>query len=121
MASADQQEPPFETIDESIAYARIYNRWFKLSLAIVFGGMTLGMISQLVYGREFKASDSVVGPFLSPLSFVWLMAFFHMFYVMVKIRLSRTTQMFCRVSFFLIGLLLGKVLVWDAILKAMAH
>lgn len=118
-SSPEYESPPakkprdFETLDESIAHARVHNRWFKFSLAIVGLGIALGTLAKLIYGREFKAGDPVIGPLLGPLSFLWMMAFLHVFYVMVKIRLSTFTRILCCVFFVGIGLVLGKLLVVD--------
>jgi hypothetical protein len=105
------------TLDERIAHAWVHNRWFKVSRTVVGAGILLGAFAKLIYGREFNANDRWIGPLLGPLSFVWMMAFLHLFYVMVKIRLSRFTQIVCYVFYIGIGLVLGAFLVIDWLLK----
>ena len=114
MNSPKKLDPEFKTLDESIANSKLHDRWFKISSALVAGGVLLGGVAKMIYGRELKPSDPWIGPLLSPLSYVWIMAFFYMFYVMVKIRLSAFTRWLCRFVFVACALVLGKILVVDS-------
>ena len=118
MNAHDQRaKPEFDTLDESIAHSKKYDPWFRCSVAIVSGGVTLGAIAKLIYGREFQSSDPWIGPALGTLSFIWLMAFFHMFYSMVKIRLSGFTRWLCFFTYVVLAVVLGKILVVDSLTR----
>lgn len=114
MTSFKKINTEFKTLDESIVYSKLYNRWFKISSGIVVGGVLLGGVAKVIYGRELQVSDPWIGSLLGPLSYVWIMAFFHMFYVMVKVRFSTFTRWLCRFVFVVFALILGKILVIDS-------
>jgi hypothetical protein len=114
MSVRDPNNPPeFDTLDESIAHSKQHDRWFRVSMAIVAGGMVLGAIAKMIHGREFSKDDPWIGPILGPLAFLWIMAFMHVFFVMVRIRLSKFTRILCYGFYAAVGVLMAKVFVFD--------
>ncbi|MFI4874364.1 MAG: hypothetical protein ACIALR_03470 [Blastopirellula sp. JB062] len=114
MADTDPNQSP--EIDAPRAEAPLDDRFLKTSRAIVSAGMLLGFVATAILGREFKANDPIIGPLLGPLSFVWLVAFFHLFYSVVRPYLSRFVQILCYVFFAILVLVLGKILAVDPLL-----
>lgn len=113
--SPNTEEPRFETLDESIAHSRRKDFWFNVSLRIVGFGTFLGVVAKLIFGREFKFNDPIIGPLLSPLAFLYLVAFMHVFYTMVKLRLSKPTKYLCLFFFVVAVAILARVLIVDAL------
>ncbi len=110
-------EPKVETMEEAIAYAKTHNRWFRVCLAAITCSTLLGLVSTIIYGREFETSDPFIGPLLLPLAYCWCVACMYVFYVIIEVRLSRFTKWLY--GFFCIAmcLFLGKFFVVDSLMR----
>ena len=88
-------ESTFETLDESIAHSARHDPWFRASKTIVGVGSLLEIAAMTLYRREFRPNDPIVGPLLGTFTVLYLAAWMHVFYTMVKIRLSKATRILC--------------------------
>ena len=104
-------QPEFKTLDESIAYEKDSNVWFNISAGIVTVSGVIGALAKVILGREFTTEDPYIGVLLMPFSAIFLIAFMHMFYVMVKIRLSVFTRILCKLFFVITSFIIVKFFI----------